>query len=117
MARLLSVPMFNFGVPSRLKAYIDHISRLGETFSMDENGMSGLLKNKKLIVTAAYGSEFEQMRSMDFVEPYLKSLFGFSGIEDITYLAVEGTSMLGAEVLTQKKEELTKSFHSISNLV
>jgi len=114
---LLSVPMFNFGVPSRLKAYIDHISRIGETFSMDENGMNGLLKNKKLIVAAAYGAEFEQMRAMDFVEPYLKSLFGFLGIEDITYLAVEGTSMLGTEMLTQKKEELIKNFHSINKLV
>ncbi len=107
---LLSVPMFNFAVPSRLKAYIDHISRVGETFSMDEHGFTGLLTGKKLVICAAYGADFTQMKAMDFVEPYLKSLFGFLGFIDIEYYAIEGTSMLSEDELENKKAQLEKQF-------
>ncbi len=103
---LISVPMYNFNIPSALKAYIDYISRMGETFLMDEHGASGLLTGKKLIITAAYGADFSQMKAMDFVEPYLKSMFGFLGFEDITYKVIQGTSMLAPAVLQAKKEAL-----------
>ena len=104
---LLSVPMYNFSIPSSLKAYIDHISRIGETFSMDESGFIGLITGKKLIIAAAYGAEFSDMKAMDFVEPYLKSLFGFLGFTDIEYYAIEGTSMLSAEELNIKIDRKT----------
>ncbi len=107
---LLSVPMFNFSVPSVLKAYIDNVSRVGETFNMDESGFTGLLTGKKLVICAAYGAEFSQMKSMDFVEPYLKSLFGFLGFTDIEYYVIEGTSMLEGEELEKNKVELAKQF-------
>jgi len=107
---LLSLPMFNFSIPSSLKAYIDHISRVGETFLMDENGFTGLLTGKKLIIVSAYGAVFDEMKAMDFVEPYLKSLFGFLGFDDIEYYSIEGTSMLSAEVLEEKKNILISSF-------
>ena len=110
---LLSVPMFNFTVPSVLKAYIDHISRVGETFSMDETGLKGLVTGKKIIIVAAYGAEFSEMKAMDFVEPYLKSIFGFLGFTDISYFSIEGTSMLSAEVLEERKSLLIKEFTSI----
>jgi len=103
---MISVPMFNFTIPSVLKAYIDHISRTGETFSMDETGFKGLITGKKLIVVAAYGAEFSQMKAMDFVEPYLKSIFGFLGFEDINYFCLEGTSMLSAEELAQRSDAI-----------
>ena len=108
---LLSVPMFNFTVPSILKAYIDHISRVGETFAMDENGMHGLLTGKKLVIVAAYGAEFTEMKAMDFVKPYMKSLFGFLGFTDISYFAIEGTSMLSSEVLEERKNLIEKEFN------
>ncbi len=108
-AILISVPMFNFGVPSLFKAYIDHITRVGETFAMGEYGMVGLLKNKKVFIAASYGADFSNMKAMDFVEPYMKSIFGFLGIEDVTYLAIEGTSTLNEEAIQKKKEELLKT--------
>jgi len=108
---LISVPMFNFNIPSSLKAYIDNISRPGETFSIGESGYTGLLTGKKLVILAAYGADFTQMKAMDFVEPYLKSVFGFLGFEDISYYALEGTSMLSSEMLTDKKQEIAQSFH------
>ncbi len=103
---LISVPMYNFHIPSTLKAYIDYISRMGETFLMDEHGTTGLLTGKRLIITAAYGADFSQMKQMDFVEPYLKSMFGFLGFEDITYKVIQGTSMLAPEVLEVHKKAL-----------
>ncbi len=109
---LLSTPMFNFTAPSRLKAYIDHISRVGETFTMDESGIKGLLINKKLIIVSSTGSEFTEMKQMDFLEPYLKSLFGFLGITDIDYFALEGSSMLPPEILADKKSKIIHSFSS-----
>lgn len=107
---LLSTPMFNFGIPSSLKAYIDHIVRPEETFSMDESGFTGLLTGKKLVIIAAYGADFSNMKEMDLVEPYLKSLFGFLGFIDIEYYTIEGTSMLSSEILENKKRELVNLF-------
>jgi len=107
---LLSVPMYNFSIPSSLKSYIDNISRVGETFSMDENGFTGLVTGKKLVICAAYGAVFDEMKHMDFVEPYLKSLFGFLGFTDIEYYAIEGTSMLSPEALEEKKAALVTLF-------
>ncbi len=107
---ILSVPMFNFSVPSVLKAYIDYVSRVGETFNMDESGFTGLLTGKKLVICAAYGADFTQMKAMDFVEPYLKSLFGFLGFTDIEYYTIEGASMLSEDELENKKAQLALEF-------
>ena len=103
---LLSVPMFNFSIPSVLKAYIDAVTRVGETFLMKESGFEGLIKGKRLVIVAAYGADFSSFRQMDFVEPYLKSLFGFLGFEDIHYFALEGTTMLDAPALEEKKRAI-----------
>lgn len=108
---LLSVPMYNFSVPSSLKAYIDHISRIGETFSMDDNGFSGLITEKKLVIIASYGALFDEMKQMDFVEPYLKSFFGFLGFTEIEYFSIEGTSILQENVLIAKEEVLLQRFN------
>ena len=107
---MISVPMFNFTIPSSLKAYIDHISRVGETFTMDESGFTGLLTGKKLVILAAYGADFSQMRGMDFVEPYLKSVFGFLGFEEMHFFALEGTSMLDEVALGEKKRVIEENF-------
>jgi FMN-dependent NADH-azoreductase len=107
---VLALPMYNFGVPSVVKAYIDQISRVGETFSMDENGFTGLLTGKKLVICSAYGADFIEMRSMDFVEPYLKSLFRFLGFTDISYFALEGTTMFSSEELEKKQALFVEQF-------
>jgi len=106
---LISVPMYNFTIPSTLKAYIDYISRSEETFRFLENGIEGLLLGKKLVIVAAYGADFSQMRVMDFVEPYLKTVFGFLGFTDITYIAIENTSQESTDVLHDKKIALVNN--------
>lgn len=93
---LFSVPIYNFSVPSALKAYIDQIVRIGHTFGFDEKrGLFGLIENKQAYVAAAYGAAgyfTGDLVSLNFLEPYLKTLFGFLGIKDVTFFSVEGAS-------------------------
>ena len=91
----ISTPMYNFGIPSVLKAWIDHISRAGKTFRYTENGAEGLVKNKKAFLSIASGAVFSEgsYKAYDFTEPYLKSILGFLGIIDITTFRVEGVTI------------------------
>ena len=94
---VLGVPMHNFNVPSVLKLWIDQIARVGRTFSYADGKAKGLLVGKKatfIIATGAtYGAQ-TQMASLNFVEPYLRSLFGFLGVTDTTFLTAGGTTAL-----------------------
>lgn len=89
---VISVPIYNFGIPSSLKAYIDHIALGGMTFRYSENGFEGLVKNKKAYIAVASGSVFSEgdYQSYDFVVPYLKSVLGFIGVIDVDVFRAEG---------------------------
>jgi len=73
---------------------------------MHENGYSCLFTGKKLTIVAAYGADFTQMQTMDFIKPYLISLFDFLGFKDIEYLGLEGTTMFSPKTLQEKKIQL-----------
>ncbi len=107
---IISVPIYNFGIPSSLKAYIDHIARGGMTFRYSENGFEGLVKNKKAYIAVASGSIFSEgdYQAYDFVVPYLKSVLGFIGITDISVFRAEG---LGLPVV--QDTALSKGIESI----
>lgn len=92
---VIDVPMYNFGIPSSLKAWIDHIVRAGITFKYTENGVEGLLKVKKVVLVIASGGIYSDgpMKEFDFTENYLKKILGFIGITDITTFRVEGTAV------------------------
>ena len=94
---VFGVPMHNFGVPSVLKLWIDQISRVGKTFSYADGKAKGLIVGKKatfIIATGASYSAQSQFASLNFVEPYLRSLFGFLGVTDVTFLTAGGTTAL-----------------------
>ena len=94
---VIGAPMHNFGVPSVLKLWIDQISRVGKTFSYDNGAPKGLLIGKKATFTIATGGSYDpqtQMASFNFVEPYLRSVFGFLGVTDATFLTAGGTAAL-----------------------
>ena len=94
---VFGVPMHNFGVPSVLKLWIDQISRVGKTFSYAEGTPKGLLTGKKATFIVATGGIYDaqtQMASFNFVEPYLRSVFGFLGVTDATFLTTGGTAAL-----------------------
>jgi len=110
---LISTPMYNFGIPSTLKAYLDHALRVGETFVYTDKGPKGLLENKKAIIVAASGGNYTQppLDAMNFVTPYLKTALSFIGIEDVTI--VEAPGMAGDETainasIEQAKQALQK---------
>ena len=91
---VIATPMWNFGPPSALKAWIDHIVRAGKTFSFTENGLQGMLKGKKVYVVVSSGSVYSSgaFEAYDHVVPYFKSVFGFMGVLDVDVIRVEGTN-------------------------
>ena len=94
---VIGVPMHNFGVPSALKLWIDQIARVGRTFTYADGTPKGLLVGKKATFIVATGGIYDaqtQMASFNFVEPYLRSIFGFLGIADATFLTAGGTMAL-----------------------
>ena len=94
---VFGVPMHNFGVPSVLKLWIDQISRVGKTFAYVDGKPKGLIVGKKATFIIATGGIYDaqtQMASFNFVEPYLRSLFGFLGLSDLTFLTAGGTMAL-----------------------
>jgi FMN-dependent NADH-azoreductase len=94
---VFGVPMHNFGVPSVLKLWIDQIARVGRTFSYADGKPKGLLTGKKATFIIATGGIYDpqtQMSSFNFVEPYLRSVFGFLGVTDSTFLTAGGTAAL-----------------------
>ena len=94
---VLGVPMHNFGVPSALKLWIDQITRVERTFSYADGTPKGLIINKKATFIIATGGIYDagtQMASFNFVEPYLRALFGFLGLIDVTFLTAGGTMAL-----------------------
>jgi FMN-dependent NADH-azoreductase len=94
---VIGTPMHNFGVPSVLKLWIDQIARVGRTFAYGEKGPEGLLTGKKATFIIATGGIYDaqtRMASFNFVEPYLRSVFGFLGVTDATFLTAGGTAAL-----------------------
>ena len=106
---LISTPMYNFSIPSSLKAWIDQVVRIGRTFAFNpEKGFQGLVRNKQAIIVTASGAVFsnETMSAMNFLEPYLRTLLSFLGITKIDFLAIEGTTM--DDATTRRSKELAR---------
>ncbi|HEY9735589.1 MAG TPA: NAD(P)H-dependent oxidoreductase [Trichocoleus sp.] len=107
---VLGTPMYNFSIPSALKAYIDQIVRIGRTFAFDphnsENPYQPLVTGKQLVIIATRGGSGFGVgganAAMNFQTPYLSSIFGFLGITDVAVVEVEndevGGQTLAAEV-------------------
>jgi FMN-dependent NADH-azoreductase len=92
---VFGVSMHNFSIPSSLKLWLDQIVRAGKTFSYEGGAPAGLLRDKKATFLVATGGVYEQgtpAAAMNFVEPYLRSVFGFLGVTDVTFINASGTS-------------------------
>jgi len=85
---VLSVPMYNFGIPSTLKAWIDHVARAGTTFKYTEQGPVGLVQGTKAYVLGARGGAYFGT-AKDTQTPYLKNVLGFIGITDVEFVLAE----------------------------
>jgi FMN-dependent NADH-azoreductase len=92
---VIACPMWNFGIPSSLKAWIDHVVRAGKTFNYAGAGVEGLAKGKRAILVLASGGVFSEgpWTSWDTVEPYLRQILGFIGIDDVQTVRAEGMNI------------------------
>src|SRR5258706_4676376 len=115
---VLAVPMHNFGPPSSVKAWIDHVVRVGRTVSYSQKGPEGALKGKRVILVLARGGIYSDgpAKPLDFQEPYLRAILGFIGLTDIEVVHVEGVAMsaIGPEkavaaAMARSTEVLTKA--------
>ena len=86
---VIGLPMYNFGIPSTLKAYFDHIARAGVTFGYTEQGPVGLLTGKKAYVIATRGGRYART-ALDLQSAYVRQFLGFVGIDDVEFVYAEG---------------------------
>jgi FMN-dependent NADH-azoreductase len=91
-AIVLGLPMYNFGIPSTLKAYFDHVARAGVTFRYTEKGAVGLLNGKKAYVFAARGGLYAGT-PLDTQTRYVRDFLAFLGIDDVEFVYAEGLAI------------------------
>ena len=93
---VVGAPMYNFSVPSQLKAWIDRVAQVGRTFKYTETGPQGLAGGKTVIVASTRGGVYSTnpaLAGLDHQESYLKTVFGFFGITDVQFVRAEGVAM------------------------
>ena len=93
---VVGAPMYNFSVPSQLKAWIDRIAVKGKTFRYTERGPEGLAGGKKVIIASSRGGFYNKengLAAIDHQEPYLRAVFGFLGVTDVDFVRTEGVAV------------------------
>lgn len=110
-AVVLGLPMYNFGLPSTLKAYFDHVARAGATFRYTERGPVGLLTGKKVYVFAARGGLYAGTPG-DTQTPYVRTFLAFLGMDDVQFVYAEGLAISEAS----KQEGLARAHAAIERL-
>jgi len=112
---VVAAGMINFGIPSSLKAYVDHVVRPGVTFRYGEKGPEGLVRGKKAYIVVARGGVYSQgpMQAFNFQDTYLKVALGFIGITDVEVIAVEGIAF-GPEVAAKAVSSALRQVEAIA---
>ncbi len=115
---VFGVPMYNFSVPAIFKAYIDLIVRAGKTFSYEGGTPKGLLINKKIIVITASGADYSDgpMKAMNFIEPYLRAIFGFLGLTNMTVISAPGHDPAAIAASSKRAQEQIKELLQVAQL-
>ena len=108
---VIGLPMYNFGIPSQLKAYFDHVARAGVTFKYSDKGAVGLLAGKKAYVFAARGGLY-QGTPRDTQTAYVRDFLAFLGISDVQFVYAEGLAISEAS----KAESLANAQRVLRNL-
>jgi FMN-dependent NADH-azoreductase len=107
--------MYNFSITSGLKAWIDHIARVGRTFQYGANGPQGLVTGKKVIVVVASGGVYSEgpAAAYDHVTTYLRAALGFLGMTDVSFVIAEGVSM-GEEAVAKAQTKARTQIDAIA---
>ena len=98
---VIGAPMYNFSIPSLLKAWIDQVVRMGKTFSYGPNGPQGLLQEKKVVIITSRGGSYGKgtvTEAFDFQEPYLRHILAFIGLTNVTFVHAEKQAGKEADV-------------------
>lgn len=114
---IIGMPMYNFGIPSAFKAWIDRIARAGITFKYTEQGPAGLLTGKRVIIVAARGGMYAGTPK-DSQSQYLKDVFAFIGISDVEFIYAEGLNMPNkAESLIVARKNIARVANELALLI
>ncbi len=108
---LLAAPMYNFAIPSQLKSWFDHIARAGITFRYTASGAEGLLGGKPVTVIATRGG-FYAGTAADSQTPWLQTMLGFLGLNDVKFIYAEGIAVSTdhkAEALRKAREQIASA--------
>lgn len=108
---VLGLPMYNFGIPSALKAYFDHIARSGVTFRYTADGPQGLLGDKRVLVFAARGGSYLGTER-DTQTAYVRNFLGFLGMDDVEFVYAEGLAISEAH----RDQAISKAHTAIDGL-
>lgn len=122
---IIGAPMYNFSIPSQLKAWIDRVARAGRTFRYSEKGPEGLVTGKRVIIASSRGGvlagdvEHEDgwRHAMDFQEDYLKRVLGFLGITDIEIVRAEGLGLSPAsreQSIAKARQQIADRFEAVA---
>jgi FMN-dependent NADH-azoreductase len=110
---VIGTPMHNLGVPSALKAWIDHIVRARRTFRISAEGKKGLLRDRPVLVAVASGGRYsgEHAQQPDFLTPYLRAILGTIGLRDLNFFSVQGTG-LGADAVAEARAQAERALQA-----
>ena len=118
---VVGAPMYNFSVPSQLKAWIDRIAQAGRTFKYTDKGPVGLAGGKTVIVASTRGGAYSANPALAFLdhqESYLKAVFGFVGITDVRFVRAEGIAMgdvKKAEAIASAEQDIQAHIQEAAN--
>ena len=115
-AYLVSTPMWNFSIPYKLKHYIDVVWQPRYLFQMTSGGYEGYLNGRKLIIITTHGGDYSEetgISNMNFLEPYLKSVFSFAGLLDSEVITAEPMDAGGEGTLRKKINDAIQKIHEL----
>ena len=107
---VIGAPIYNFSIPATLKAWIDMIARARRTFRYTDDGVEGLLRNKKTYVLIPSGG-VELGSPVDFVTPYLRFILGFVGLDDVEFIGAQGADRGNDEALDRARARIADLVH------
>jgi FMN-dependent NADH-azoreductase len=108
---IVATPMYNYTVPTTLKAWIDHVSRPGLTFTYEGGVQRGLAGGRRAVFLLASGGVYTSgpQAPQDFLAPYLRHMMGFFGITDVTFLRAEGLAWDAPAALARADSEIERA--------
>lgn len=116
-ALVIGTPIYNFGMPSTLKAFFDHVSRNGKTFIANETGMQGLLGDKKVAVLIAAGGAYgpgEMFDGLDALTPHVRAILGFMGVANPAFIAARPMMFAGTQAADTAFREATRQVEALA---